>query len=68
MALLEANPENRVELARVKGITGKTWNHPVLAHEKLWIRNAEEIACFSMPVIPPSQPLPGSSSQADEAK
>ena len=32
-----------------RAIEGKTWNHPVVAHEKLFVRNAEEIACFALP-------------------
>jgi outer membrane protein assembly factor BamB len=48
VALVEANPEQRKELARFKAIEGKTWNHPVLAHGKLFIRNGEEAACYQL--------------------
>lgn len=68
IALLEANSEKHVELAKVKGITGKTWNHPVLAHGKLFIRNAEEIACFTMPVIDKNSMASETPAPADATK
>lgn len=29
---------------------GKTWNHPVIARGKLFVRNAEEAVCYALPV------------------
>jgi outer membrane protein assembly factor BamB len=49
VALVEASPARHNELARFKAIDGKTWNHPVVAHGKLFIRNGEEVACFQLP-------------------
>ena len=49
VALVEAQPEQHHELTRFKALTGKTWNHPVVAHGKLFVRNGEEIACFQLP-------------------
>lgn len=46
---MEAKPEKRNEIARFKAIEGKTWNHPVVAHGRLYIRNGEEMACFQLP-------------------
>ena len=48
VALVEAKPEKHHEIARFKAIEGKTWNHPVIAHGKLLVRNGEEIACFAL--------------------
>jgi outer membrane protein assembly factor BamB len=48
VALVEAQPEKFHEIARFKAIEGKTWNHPVIAHGKLFVRNAEEVACFEL--------------------
>ena len=31
---------------RFQAISGKTWNHPLIAHGRLFVRNAEEAACF----------------------
>ena len=50
VALVEAKPEKHTEVARFKAIEGKTWNHPVVAHGSLFVRNAEEIACFELPI------------------
>lgn len=49
VALLSANPEKQEELCRFKALEGKTWNHPVIAHGRLLVRNAEEIACYALP-------------------
>jgi outer membrane protein assembly factor BamB len=48
IALVRATPERHQELGRFKAIEGKTWNHPVLSHGKLLIRNGEEAACFQI--------------------
>jgi outer membrane protein assembly factor BamB len=46
--LLAANPERHEELGRFQAIEGKTWNHPVIAHGRLYVRNAEEMACYEL--------------------
>jgi outer membrane protein assembly factor BamB len=51
VALVEASPERRTELARFQAIQGKTWNHPVIAQGKLFVRNGEEAACFQLEEI-----------------
>jgi outer membrane protein assembly factor BamB len=48
VVLLEANPEQLQEVARFKAIEGKAWNHPVVAHGLLFVRNGEEMACFDV--------------------
>jgi outer membrane protein assembly factor BamB len=48
VALVQATPEAHKELGRFNAIEGKTWNHPVLAHGKLFIRNGEQVACFEL--------------------
>ncbi|HEV8062998.1 MAG TPA: PQQ-binding-like beta-propeller repeat protein [Gemmataceae bacterium] len=47
-ALVQASPETHKELCRMPMIKGKTWNHPVLAHGKLFVRNDEEAACYQL--------------------
>ena len=42
------DPNEHRELGRFKAIEGKTWNHPLLAHGRLIVRNGEEIACFAV--------------------
>lgn len=49
VALVEATPERFNEVALFQALSGKTWNHPVVAHGKLLVRNAEEVACFALP-------------------
>ena len=46
--LLAVNPEKHEELGRFQAVNGKTWNHPVIAHGKLFTRNDEEIACYEL--------------------
>lgn len=48
VVLLKAVPEACTELARFQAIKGKTWNHPIIAHGKLFVRNSEEAACFQL--------------------
>jgi hypothetical protein len=46
--LLKADPEQRKELASFQAIKGKTWNHPVVARGRLYVRNGEEMACYDL--------------------
>jgi outer membrane protein assembly factor BamB len=48
VVLLEATPEKHKVLGRFQAIQGKTWNHPVIAHGRLFVRNGEEAACFQL--------------------
>lgn len=47
--LLPANPAEHVELASVQAIEGKTWNHPVVVGDRLYVRNAQEAAAYVLP-------------------
>lgn len=46
--LVSANPKKHEELARFQAITGKTWNHPTVVRGRLYVRNAEELACYDL--------------------
>ncbi len=48
MILLAANPQRQEELGRFRALDGKTWNHPVIAHGHLYVRNTEEMACYEV--------------------
>jgi outer membrane protein assembly factor BamB len=54
VVLVAADPARHRELGRFRWIEEnekeeKTWNHPVVAHGKLFVRNGEEAACFELP-------------------
>jgi hypothetical protein len=44
--LVAADPEKHVELGRFQAVSGKTWNHPAIAQGRLYVRSADEIACY----------------------
>jgi outer membrane protein assembly factor BamB len=46
--LLSADPAGHQELGRFRALADKTWNHPVIAHRRLYVRNAEEMACYEL--------------------
>jgi outer membrane protein assembly factor BamB len=46
VVLVAPNPEKLEELGRFKAIEGKTWNHPTIVGNRLYVRNAEEMACY----------------------
>ncbi len=46
--LAEVSPKGLEERGRFKALTGKTWNHPVIAAGKLLVRNSEEMACYEL--------------------
>lgn len=48
VVLLRADPNEHTEVASFKGLEGKTWNHPVLVGNKLYVRNAQEAACYQL--------------------
>ncbi len=52
VALVKATPERFSEVAQFQAIKGKTWNHPVVAHGKLLVRNSREVACYDLLVSP----------------
>jgi len=57
--LLTANPKKHEELGRFQAIEGKTWNHPVIVDGRLFVRNAEEMACYDVSNRPSETALTG---------
>ncbi len=51
LALVSAASEKFKEIARVPGIDGKTWNHPVLVGDVLLVRNGQEMAAFRLSMV-----------------
>ena len=58
LVLLRANPERLEELAKIPALNGKSWNHPVVVGDRLYLRNADEAVCYRL------QPGPDASSAA----
>jgi outer membrane protein assembly factor BamB len=51
VVLLVADPNEHVEVASFKALEGKTWNHPVVVGDRLYIRNSQEAAAYQLPLI-----------------
>ena len=52
VVLLKADPAGHTELARIQALEGRTWNHPVVVGDRLYIRNAQEAACYRLSLAP----------------
>jgi outer membrane protein assembly factor BamB len=48
VALVSANPDRFEELGRFAAVEGKTWNHPVVAHGRLYVRNDTQMKAYSL--------------------
>ena len=48
LALVLADPNGYTEAASFKALEGKTWNHPVLIGDRLYLRNAQEAAAYKL--------------------
>ncbi len=51
LILLKADPDKHQELAKIPALEGKTWNHPVLIGDRLYIRNSQEAGCWKLPLV-----------------
>lgn len=48
LALLRATSEKHQELGKIEALSDKTWNHPVVVGDRLYLRNAQEIVCYKL--------------------
>jgi len=48
LAFVHADPSGFKEIGRFQAIEGKTWNHPVVANGRLFVRNGKQAACFQL--------------------
>ncbi len=54
--LVRADPKEFVEVASFKALEGKTWNHPVVVGDKLYVRNSQEAAGFQLSTAKAAEP------------
>ncbi len=50
LVLLRATPEKHEQLAKIEAMQDKTWNHPVLIGNRLYVRNAAEAVAYELPL------------------
>lgn len=62
LVLLRANPDRLEELAKLPALTGKSWNHPVVVGNRLYLRNAEEAVCYELQSKPDAMAASASNS------
>lgn len=48
LVLINATPDDPEEVARVPAVNGKTWNHPMVAGGRLFVRNGAEAVSFQL--------------------
>jgi outer membrane protein assembly factor BamB len=46
--LLRCNPQQNEELGRFQAVSGKAWNHPAVAGDRLYVRSDGEMACIQL--------------------
>lgn len=51
LALVDAKPEEPGEVHRFPALEGKTWNHPVLWGDRIFVRNGAEMACYRIRLL-----------------
>jgi hypothetical protein len=51
LVLLRATPDKLQQLAKIPAMKGKTWNHPVVVGNRLYVRNAEEAVCYELATV-----------------
>lgn len=51
VVLVDCSPDRLVERARLAALDGQTWNNLAVAGDRLLVRNAQEAACYELPVL-----------------
>ena len=52
VVLVDAAPEQQRVRGRLEALPGQTWNNPCLSGNRLLVRNAQEAACYRLPLSP----------------
>jgi outer membrane protein assembly factor BamB len=50
VVLVPADPNGHREIASFQALEGKTWNHPVLVGDRLYVRNSQQAAAYKIPL------------------
>jgi outer membrane protein assembly factor BamB len=50
VVLVDCVPERHVVRGRLAALAGQTWNNPAVVGDRLLVRNAEEAACYELPL------------------
>jgi outer membrane protein assembly factor BamB len=53
VVLVKADPTTHTEVTSFKALEGKTWNHPVVVGDRLYVRNSQEAAAYQLPLATP---------------
>jgi len=53
LVLIRATPDKHEEIAKIPALSDKTWNHPVVVGNRLYLRNAQEAVCYELQTIDP---------------
>jgi outer membrane protein assembly factor BamB len=63
LVFLKATPDRSEagEIANLQAFDGKTWNHPILVRDRLYLRNAEQAVCYQLAASQPTSSQPTSS-------
>lgn len=49
LILLPADSTEHREIFKLQALDGKTWNHPVVVDDRLYLRNANQAVCYLLP-------------------
>lgn len=50
LVLVKCDPSSYTQLGKIQALEGKTWNHPVVIGDRLYLRNSQQIACYQLPL------------------
>jgi hypothetical protein len=53
--LLAADPSGHREIGKFKALEGKTWAGPIVDGDKIYHRNAQEMACYTFTPVAPKK-------------
>lgn len=51
VVLVRADRQKATKVAEIPALSDRTWNHPVVAAQRLIVRNDREAACYALPLV-----------------